>query len=352
MNPKATTFRRWLMQVAVAFLTAWLLQLFVLELIWIRSKAMQPTLYKGDFVLIGKWHYGARTPATWLKLPLTEPFIGDSIPTFLPHWQLPVFRLPGIAEIGRDDVLCFNHPREPRDLPADLRAKFIGRCVGLPGDSVKITALQVTHYAEDTLNKHYDYILFADSANFINYLQKKGFTDTEVFQDFFVITCTPSQAQWLAAQAPVRKVLKVVMPSGRDTESTFPFSRFFAWNKSFFGPLWIPRKGASVPVNDSTLALYDWLLEYEQGDKIRFSHDGFRSKEPRKAILNGKTIDRYTFTENYYFVLNDNRGSAEADSRQFGLIPEKLIIGKVWLAFSPNGFSQNGEEKVFFRRVK
>ncbi|MCS7020136.1 MAG: signal peptidase I [Cytophagales bacterium] len=330
------TFKQWLMHLAVAFFITWMLQTFLVELVWMRSMSMMPALQKGDFMLISKLHYGARTPATWLKIPLIEPLIGDSIPTFLSSWQLPVFRLPGISPIKHNDVICFNHPRKPEYLPADLRVKFIGRCVGLPGDSVKINAWKVCHYLEDTLNKHYPYIFKTKSANQIDYLQKKALQDLHQLSDsLFIATCTIAQAQQLTTDPSVKKVIPLVLSPGAEIEKTFPYSRFFSWNQAFFGPLWIPRKGTSIAINDTTLALYDWLLEYEQGDKIRFSHDGYTSLQPRKAILNGKAIDHYTFEENYYFVLNDNRSFPEEDSRRFGLIPETLIIGKVWIAWQP-----------------
>jgi len=320
-----------MMQVAVAFLIAWGLQLFVLELSWLRNSSMAPALSKGDFILVSKVHYGPRTPATWLKFPLTEPFIGDSIPTFLPYFQLPIFRLPGLGKVKRNDLIYFNHPRKPEQIPADMRAKFFGRCIGLPGDSVKIESLKIAHYQEDTAERFYPYRVILKNNKPLEWLQLKGFTDVSELGNFYLICCTPMQAANLTKDSTVIYIAKAVTPKNVDTETIFPYHRLFSWNAAFFGPLWVPRKGATIPINDSTLALYDWLLEYEQGDNIQFAGTGYEQGIQRKAILNGQVISQYTFEQNYYFVLNDNRNRSESDSRRFGFVPESMIIGKAWL---------------------
>lgn len=324
-------FKQLVIQAAIAFVIAWALHFFVFELTSMRSSAMAPTLLKEDFLLVSKLHYGPRTPATWLKIPLTEPFVGDSIPTFLPWFQMPTFRLPGFGNIERDDVIYFNHPRKPENLPVDLRAKFLGRCIGLPGDSVRIERLQTAHYQEDTTQRLYQYWVLIDHEKPVDWLIERGFSNIGQFKDFCLINCTPAQAATLMKQTAVLSMQKAVTPRGEDTENTFPFHRFFEWNKAFLGPLWVPRKGATIAINDSTLALYDWLLKYEQGDAITFSGTGYELGQERKALLAGKPISRYTFRQNYYFVLNDNRGYAEDDSRRFGFVPESMVIGKAWL---------------------
>lgn len=348
------SFRQWVIQVTIAFSVAWALHFFVLELASVRNSAMSPSLLKEDFLLISKLHYGPRTPATWLKIPLTEPFIGDSIPTFLPWLQSTIFRLPGFGDVQRNDVIYFNHPRKPEDLPPDMRAKFLGRCIGLPGDSVQIESLQTTHYQEDSTQKQYAYWVSVNDSNPLEWLQKQGFTDISQFSNLYLISCTPLQASNLIKQEAVRNIYKAITPRGKDTETVFPYHRFFSWNKAFFGPLWVPRKGATIALNDSTLALYDWLLEYEQGKNIRFSGSGYEQEGERKALLAGKPISKYTFQQNYYFVLNDDRSHAEDDSRRFGLVPEPMIIGKAWLVLFSVGSidDSNASGNRFFTTVR
>lgn len=339
---KSQSFREWFIQVVIAFLLASVVHLFVMEIVSMRETTMLPNLHKGDWVIISKLHYGPRTPATWLKIPLTEPFIGDSIPTFWAGLQMPMLRLPGIVDIQRNDVICFNHPRLPAELPPDLRIKMLARCVGLPGDSVKIENLQTAHFQEDTLNRQYAYRFIADDERPLKYLQGQGLTEIYTLKDFYIVNCAPQMAVGLAQQPGISQLARLVTPRGMDTETTFPYSSLFAWNRAFFGPLWIPKKGTTIPLNDSTLALYDQLLAYEQGDNIRFTSTGYEQNTVRRALLAGKPISQYTFKYNYYFVLNDNRSHLEADSRRFGLIPEPMIIGKAWMilaAYDDYGFN-------------
>ena len=95
---------------------------FVVEPFRIPSESMLPTLLIGDHLFVNKFAYGAR-------IPFTE------------------FRLPGLREPSRGDVVVFTVARDPRDpsriCPADRcpdfpTEEFVKRIVGLPGETVEI----------------------------------------------------------------------------------------------------------------------------------------------------------------------------------------------------------------------
>jgi signal peptidase I len=105
---------------------------------------MEKSLLVGDFLFVSKYHYGNRLPVTPLSFPFahnTMP-VGDSIPSYLTWMQMPYKRMPALITIKNNDVVVFNFPsfiypfEETR--PFDKRDNYIKRCVGIPGDSLKV----------------------------------------------------------------------------------------------------------------------------------------------------------------------------------------------------------------------
>jgi signal peptidase I len=110
----------------IAVFTALFLKLFVIEAYRIPTASMENTLFAGDYLLVNKFVYGARTPR---YLPLT-------------YRPIPFLTLPAIAKPKRGDVLVFESPVW-RESPGAEMVNYVKRCIGIPGDTVQIVNREV-----------------------------------------------------------------------------------------------------------------------------------------------------------------------------------------------------------------
>jgi signal peptidase I len=120
-----------------------------------------------------------------------------------------------------------------------------------------------------------------------------------------------------------------------------PFVWKYKWSVDNYGPIWIPKKGATITLNDSTYSIYQRAIQvYEKNDF--YMKDG-------KFYLDGKEVSTYTFKMDYYWMMGDNRHRSQ-DSRFWGFVPEDRIVGKAWMIW----FSWDGGPrwKRFFKIVR
>ena len=237
-------------------------KIFLFDQFPVPSYSMKPTIMPGDHILLNKTVFGAR-----LYKQLT--FKNNEIPY--------MYRLKGLRKIQYNDILVFNNPYPrgiKKEISFSLKKVYVKRCVGLPGDTLRI-------------------------VNGI--INSSGYNDTIGYY-------------------PNEKELHKMCMAGCIKRSLRGATYIPHWTVLDFGPLFIPSKGSVVSIDSTSYFLYEKIIKYESDKKLRY--------EGGKVLLGDKEIHSYRFTCNYYFMCGDNCFNSK-DSRYWGLLPEEFIMGVV-----------------------
>jgi signal peptidase I len=351
---KKSVTREWVDAIVFAVIAATLIRTFFIEAYVIPTPSMERSLLVGDFLFVSKVNYGARTPMTPIAFPFahhTMPLIGTKA-----YWdgiELPYYRLPGLSEVKKGDVVVFNYPMDadsPLYRPVDKRENFIKRCQGTPGDTLSVVDGQV--YVDRKAmpvppgeEMEYSYATTGEDIN-PQILDELHITTYEGHQ---FPAMTQEAANTLKGYSNVKSLAPIISKKGIDdtnnpvypTNPNHPVGPAnlmlngkqpdYKWSVDNYGPIIIPKKGWTVKLDSLTYPLYERCINVYEGNKLKVVGNDI--------YINGKKTDSYTFKMNYYWMMGDNRHDSD-DSRFWGFVPEDHIVGKalfIWMSWDDNG---------------
>ncbi|MEM6686076.1 MAG: signal peptidase I [Bacteroidota bacterium] len=364
LKPRSTA-GEWVASILFAVVAATLVHTYVMQPFVIPTSSLEKTLLVGDFLMVSKIHYGARTPMT----PISLPMVHDEIPvtgiqSYVKSPQLPYFRFPGFESIERNDIVVFNWPADTLTVitdaksktkykPLDKRSNYVKRCVGLPGDQLEVRdgyvyINGVKNVLPDRTKLQFSYFVQTKGRGFNKqYLHDRyditdGYYSTKQPGVYYFSSITDKAAAAFVNHPNVAGVEKAITPKGQREESIFPHSDKYNWNNMQFGPITLPAKGMTIDVNMDNIPLYKRAISEYEGNNL--------TVKDNQILIDGEVITSYTFKQDYYWMMGDNRGNSQ-DSRSWGFVPFDHVLGKpvfVWMSWDGDA---SGLNKIRWNRL-
>jgi signal peptidase I len=391
-------FGEWVSSIAFAIIAATLVHTYFMQPFTIPTSSLEKSLLVGDYLFVSKFHYGARVPSTVIAAPMVHdslPFTGTA--SYLKQPQLPYTRLPGLQKIKNNDIVCFNWPADSLATmwgdtsgkftykPVDKKTNYVKRSVGIAGDSLEMRngyfyingkknelpyrarlqfyytfeckePISQSTYPKFLLNKERTRVyrilseywnddriqdaikqngnlskigedsLYTEVAGGVNPQFAKRLKMINV-DNKININLTKEEVVRLE-KYPLTISVKKINHSADN--AIFPHVKELGWSQDNFGPIYIPKKGATVKLDSESIPFYKQIIKnYEYNDIVINGDDIF---------INGKKADSYTFKQDYFYLIGDNRHNS-LDARYWGYVPFDHVLGKpvmIWFSWDAN----------------
>ncbi len=325
--------------------------------------------------------------------------------------RLPYFRLPGFKKVKKNDIVVFSWPadtvyqffKRAKGVvkPIDKKSNYVKRNVGSPGDSLAVIngdvyingeklvlndrakpefhhvittkndidnatvkvvggmesysgpVLKITNEAREKENaaelirrlgleaikSDSVYTYYSGSISdqkIINYLQASNVKNMALFN------LTVEEAKNLVGKSGIVAVDRYSEKNADDR--VFPQDKALTGTIDNFGPIYIPEAGKTINLTVETLPYYKKVIRDYENHTLSVSGN--------QILIDGQASKTYTFEQNYYWMMGDNRHRSE-DSRVWGYVPEDHIVGTpIFIWFSVDNFTNGVKNwKVRWDRV-
>ena len=391
-----SNFERSFGSIIYAIVIATIVHNYIIQPFVIPTGSLEKTLRVGDFLLVSKFHYGARIPSTVVSFPMVH----DTIPiiksrSYLKKPQLPYLRIPGFQEIKNNDIVVFNWPADTVRRffvkekgvikPTDKKSNYVKRAIGIPGDSLEIRdGIVYLNGKENNLPDRarplFTYLVKSNegvsSSKLIN-LEVDGFirkfviknlsTDTYAEISKYILNISNNgENEYLIYTTdkgiPIKLVRKLSLDIREiiDKEKELSLTHIDAIkikNSNQFDTIYraIEENNSSNSIFFPNNSRFSWNNDHfgplyipKAGDKIDLNiktlplykkiitdYEFNDLKVINEDILiNGIKENEYVFKQDYYWMMGDNRYNSE-DSRVWGFVPFDHVLGRpvfIWMS--------------------
>ena len=391
-----SNFEKSIGSIVFAVVIATIVHNYFLQPFVIPTGSLEKTLRVGDFLLVSKFHYGARIPSTVISFPMVH----DTIPiiktrSYLKKPQLPYIRIPGFQEIKNNDIVVFNWPADTvRQFfvkekgvikPRDKKSNYVKRAIGIPGDSLEIRDGIVylngkENVLPDRAKPLYTYKIYSKngvSSSKLKELDIEGFIRKFVvrnlsqesytrLKEYILSISNTDENEYLIYTSdqgiPIKKVrelnldIREIIDNEKELSLTYSdankikISNEFdtisrvVQKTSFSNSIFFPGNNRFNWNNDQLGPIYI----PKAGDKINLTINELpiykkiiRDYENNSIevvddniYINNEVSNEYTFKQDYYWMMGDNRYNSE-DSRVWGYVPFDHVLGKpvfIWMS--------------------